>query len=288
MKTIVSYKLVTLQILLYSFIGTITLLTLYWFCQLYTINDYDKFVHFLKAIFQGSFLVEDLERNFISNDHFIQIQSLKSYLLIGVIVIITLSIFLTQNNLNKIPNKVLEITPSYSNKSKLILIGIILIIVAYKVFLFFYLPAHMDEMFDFVFYAKSNILTRHTYVFNDGNQWYNNHLLYSDFSNIFFKLGLPQKLAMRLPSILGELLLTIFIWFRFKKQETLKSHFIIIILASSFWLSIYSIEARSYYLVSVCTIISFFLINDLLERPNKEQFLLFILVSLIGLSLIHI
>lgn len=257
----------------------------FWIYKLFQITHYTAFNIYLKSVFKDSFLVNDIEKNFINEVRFNQLQNYKYFIAAGSFILIVLITSLFINVLAKIPFPTKEAKQSYSKKMHLYTFGFFCLWLIYKTFLFVYIPLHIDEMFDFVFYAKSNIITRHTYIFNDGVQWYNNHLLYSDFSAIFYSLDFPNKLAMRLPSILGELSLFTFLWFRFREDGIIKTLFITLVLATSFWASVYSVEARSYYLLGVCTVICFFLVNDLNKKPSHQQFLAFVLLSLIGFGL---
>jgi hypothetical protein len=251
----------------------------FWFVLVYQSNSFLAFTNELQELFEGSFLTDKIATHFVSQKHFEGIKSGFWIYLSLFIVILSSFTWLIWSILKKYHFQNL-----YLRKVKNWFLLLLICWLIGKIILFYSLPLYVDEFFDFVFYTKNSVLTRHTYIFNDGVSWYNNHPLFADFSAFFLALGLPKSLSIRLPSILAELGLIYFLYNRFGDKKLL---FLLLFLGInfSFWASIFSCEGRSYYLIGVLLILSFYLINDLKSGIYANKLLLLVLVSGLGLFL---
>ncbi len=273
------------QILLYVWCTFVAMTSIYWFVCYTYLSSHKNFLSHAQDIFQNSYLVKDLQKNFLTSESYSFSNSYLAYLIaLFSLFFISLLVILRKANKEFNPETEKE-TSFYTKKQKTNIFMFFCLWLLFKHYSINFLPLHIDEVFDFQFFSKSNFITRHSYQFCDGKQWYNNHVLYSDLSAFLYIIGLPINYAMRLPSVLGEffVLVSIVHFIRFKKNIYL--FFVLCIIVSSFWLAIYSLEARSYYLLGTCSLCSFFILNKMYAQPYTSGFYSLILLNSFGFAL---
>ncbi|UII19851.1 glycosyltransferase family 39 protein [Fulvivirga ligni] len=253
----------------------------YWFYIIGEIEDYSQFSTTVNHLFQDTYLNHKIDEYFLSASHF---QFVKAYyipILIAFLILNLLSLALMVR-LIKSCGKLSFKAPSLSRKELLTIGSLLLVWLAYKVFLYYHFPLHIDEVFDYVYYSKKDILIRHTYQFTDGIGWANNHVFYTDLSHLLLSLGFPDKLAIRLPSIVAELILLICIFSWLQKKGLVKALFSAILVATSFWAGIYSIQGRSYYLMALFSVVSYILFEEYRTSHKTSQLLLLSFISILA------
>lgn len=257
---------------------------LYWFIIYYRIDSYAQFKAHVLSVFSGSYLVEDIEKYFLSASTF---ESTKHFLLISflLLVFLLLILWLMKKVAQFLPKTTEEDINSFEPRDQVYLFVFFLGWLAYKIFLINYLPIHIDEVFDYQFFAKTNLITRHTYQFFEGSHWINTQVFYADLCSVFYNMGLPSTYAMRLPSLLGEFYLLIFIVRNIKFPSLRQLIITLFVIVISFWTSVYSIQARSYYLIGVCAFCSFVYLYRMYTKPTSTHFFTLLIYNIIGFAL---
>jgi len=275
--------------LLSVFFASILFLELYVIIQSFSIiyysTDYKHVCDNLRISFSGSFLTDQIERNYISEEHFHFVKTHFYSLIFGVVLLVSGAILILKNTFKSIPDKNASTTLSIQIEDIKVITPIFLIWLLSKILWYHYVPVHVDEMFDYTFYAKSSLIARHAYIFTESTLWSNNHMFYSDLTGFLYSMGFSDKIALRLPSILGEFLLIGFLYFRFRNESKMFFGMLVLGILSSYWANIYSVEGRSYYLFAVCSILSFFVSLELYKNPTRQLFLSFVILSIIGFAL---
>lgn len=271
-----------LHLLFASWIFLLICLVFFWL-DAHRLSSFTEFNEWCLSIFEGSYRTSNLERYFVNSERFRDIQDhLYGYglgfmvFVVGILFYyarVTRSLDLMKRQPIKIPRA-----------TQVLLLVFLVTWVTFKTSLYHYLPLHIDEVFDFIFYTKTNLLTRHTYQFTDGQQWYNNHILYSDLSAVFYHLGLEDQLAIRIPSVLSELGMLCVLFYHFRTRSIRFLVLLLVTITSSFWLSIYSLEGRSYALMTALGVSSFMILRSHLNRPDRVSFLVLLLLSSFGFA----
>ncbi|MBL3655824.1 hypothetical protein [Fulvivirga sediminis] len=266
-----------------SWIVFISIPSCYWFYTLFSVDSFEDFRAAIISEFQDVYLDNQLDEFFIFEEHYLSV----SHQLHIILALFISLIALTCAGIYYLFKKSAPLTfkaQTFSQNQLLLLYALGIAWVGYKAFLFFHFPLHIDEVFDFIYYSKKNLMVRHTYQFNDNVQWLNNHVLYTDLSSLALNLGAGDQLAIRIPSILGEfcLLAMIFLWFA--NQGFSKAFFITTAVALSFWSGIYSIQGRSYHLLAVFSVASYFCFESYLKDKNSLYLLLGAWVTSMGLA----
>ena len=250
-------------------------------------NSFQEYSSFILNLFETGYQLDGLTTHFLEESNYILLTENLNIIRFSVLsfaVSIILYYKWINNKFNTQNRLKLDLKPFASS----FFISFLLIWIGLKVALYFYLPLHVDEVFDFVFYSKNDLITRHTYQFTDGRQWYNNHIFYCDVSNFFHTIGFGDKLSIRLPSILAELVLLSTVYYSVRNSSFTKKCITLAFLALSFWSGIYSVQGRSYMMVACFTFCSFLTIRSYIYTPNKSKFLLLLLFSLLGFASLKI
>nr|WP_233776780.1 hypothetical protein [Fulvivirga maritima]UII25365.1 hypothetical protein LVD15_18955 [Fulvivirga maritima] len=265
-----------------SWIVFISIPSCYWFYTLFSVDSFEGFRAAIMSEFQDVYLENRLDEFFIFKEHYISV-SHHLYLILALFISLVALVCAGIYYLFKKSVPLTFKAHPFTQKQLLLLYALGIAWVGYKVFLFFHFPLHIDEVFDFIYYSKKNLIVRHTYQFNDNIQWLNNHILYTDLSHLALSLGASDQLAIRLPSIFSELCLLILIFFWFAKQGITKAIFITVVVALSFWSAIYSVQGRSYHLLALFSVASFLWFNSYLKSKNTLYLVLIVTACSIGL-----
>jgi len=270
-------------IILMLWVAFISYPSFYWFWILFSSKDYDDFRSIVIEHFQDSYLVTQIDVNYLSFEHYTVISAnlwlILCLFLLLVVICMSGLLFLYKNT-----SALNESTFKIYKKQWILFSCILLSWLTYKVFLFHFFPLHIDEVFDFVFFTRKDLPVRHSYQVSNELMWMNNHVFYTDISSLFSQLGFSDKLAIRLPSIIAEaiLLIVVFLWAR--KESLYKAIFTVILLILSFWSSIYSIQGRSYFLLALFCFTSFIAFDKFKKSKNNFYLLLLLLSLSLGLS----
>jgi hypothetical protein len=270
-------------IILILWVAFISYPSFYWFWILFSSKDYDDFRSIVIEHFQDSYLVTQIDVNYLSFEYYTVISAnlwlILCLFLLLIVICMSGLLFLYKNT-----SALNESTFKIYKKQWILFSCILLSWLTYKVFLFHFFPLHIDEVFDFVFFTRKDLPVRHSYQVSNELMWMNNHVFYTDISSLFSQLGFSDKLAIRLPSIIAEaiLLIVVFLWAR--KESLYKAIFTVILLILSFWSSIYSIQGRSYFLLALFCFTSFIAFDKFKKSKNNFYLLLLLLSLSLGLS----
>ena len=254
----------------------------FWVKVVYTSSDYSEFFNFVKHQFENSFYSNHLEKFFLSESYFLVVKNSIWW----VVTLISVLLILALYSLGFFYKKKEE-SRGESLRGRYKLTPVVLLLLSwlgYKLFLYSYLPLHIDEVFDFVYYTRHDFLTRHSYQFTNGIEWFNSHVLYTDISACFLKLGFSDKASIRLPSIIAEFLLLFTIFRIAKNDDKIKPIFVVLVVMFSFWQSLYSVEGRSYLFASLFCVLSFRAIIDFEKNNTVSDLLLYVIVVVLGVA----
>ena len=270
---------------LFSWLLILGVVFFYCFRILFFSEDFASFSRTITALFSDSYLIEEIDENYLNESNF-QFFKTTFWFWVSFVIAIFASLFLL------IRYSVIILNPQgdyeinrYNPKEIKWLCVIFCLWLLFKIWLVYALPIQIDELFDYQYFAKSNLITRHCYQFCNGQQWYNTQMMYSNLVAIFYKCGLPLKLTLKLPSILGEFLMYCLIVRRMKFSSFGNLCFVLFCIATSFWIAIYSVEARSYMLMTTCCIGSFIILTEMINRPYGSGYYEFILLNCFGFAL---
>lgn len=272
---------ILILLIIYSICLGLSIVSLFW---LFSIPDlscyYLTAVTFLKTILSGGYLVEDLDIYLLTENHFNWLVENVGYLFFFIFFLLFLLASICLYLLKKVKQSIFKINSvNFPWKFTLLFFGVWIIL---KFFLYHYLPLHIDEVFDFIYFSKKSFILRQSYIFNNGEAWFNNHVLYTHFSAFFHYLGCSDKLSIRLPAVLSEFVLFFYLIYVFRKNNLL--YFLLAGLLSSFWLGLYSVEGRSYYLIASCFILLVIESYRFYTSPSVKHLLYFTLLAIIGLA----
>lgn len=271
-----------LEVVLVSWVMLLGGLVVVWL-NAHRLPHFEAFHAWCSSVLEGSYGASNLELYFIRPERFQNIQNHLYTYGLGLLGFVGGLVFYycrVRGSLGHVRRQAFKI-PEGTLGLLLFFWGVWII---FKVFLYHYLPLHIDEVFDFIFYTNTNLITRHTYQFTDGWQWYNNHILYTDLSAVFCGLGLEDKLAIRLPSVLSELGMLCVLIYHFGPKGAGFLGMLLVTVGGSFWLSVYSLEGRSYALMTALAVSSFVAMVSHLRRPDRASFVLLLLLSAFGFA----
>lgn len=273
------------KVVLFSWLLIVGFILFFCFKILFFSEDFASFSKTVTALFSASYLIDEIDKNYLNESNF-QFFKTTFWFWVSFVIVIFVSLFLL------IRYSVLRLNPegdyaiNQYNRSEIsclcLMFGLWLL---FKIWLVYTLPIQIDELFDYQYFAKSNLITRHCYQFCNGQQWYNTQMMYSNLVAIFYKCGLPLKLTLKLPSILGEFLMYCLIVRRMKFSSFLNLCFVLFCITTSFWIAIYSVEARSYLLMTTCGVGSFIILTEMINRPYRSGYYEIILLNCFGFEL---
>ncbi len=234
-------------------------------------------VDFLEGYFSMNFYLPTTFRNYQLA------RAISAGLVVGLVVLSVISIrnrkwILKETSLlTALVNKVLKksraayIDLTIAEKSLLILI--FLISVCLRIFLYSYIPPHVDELTTyFQFVDKGPIFISTFYPFPN-NHFFFNHIYF--FSSILVD---DILLAGRLPSTIFFHLLLILLFFGVLVyfKDIYAAFLSIIFCVLLFPASIYAVEARGYMLLSLLTLIAAFALLLAIETQKRQPFYIFV------------
>ena len=270
---------------LFSWLLILAAILFFCFQIVFLSDDFISFSQTITALFSDSYLIDEIDKNYLNESNFQFFKSTFWFWPSSATAIFALLFFLIRYSVLKLaPQSDFKINTYNPTEIKwlFLMFGLWLL---FKLWLVYTLPIQIDELFDYQYFAKSNLMTRHCYQFSNGQQWYNTQMMYSNLVAILYKCGLPLKLTLKLPSILGEFLMYYLIVRRMKFNSFLNLCFVLFSITTSFWIAIYSVEARSYMLMATCCIGSFVILTEMINRPYRSGFYEFLLFSCFGFAL---
>lgn len=123
----------------------------------------------------------------------------------------------------------------------------------YRLYFYFAFPMHPDEVCSYLFFARQGVLVTTTnYVLP------NNHILLNLLCAILNKVvSLPPKAIMRLPSMIGDMILFAGVFCLFSRGHDFKRAFVVVGgTAFCYYTSYYAVQGRGYELQIICALIS--------------------------------
>ena len=160
-----TYALKTLLIL---FLLLEISLCLYWLRALYISNHYSDFLITLSNDFEESFLVDYISKNYISEAHYNFVKTYIWSVTAAVSIFFGGVCYMVKSNLDYTHSTISNNLYTISKREVTFVSGLFVAWLVLKYFLIQYIPVHIDEMFDYVFYTQSNLFTRHAYICTDG------------------------------------------------------------------------------------------------------------------------
>lgn len=129
---------------------------------------------------------------------------------------------------------------------------IITLIISFKIFLLFYTPLQLDELFSYLFISSKGLAVSILYYPGP-----NNHIAYNVFVALLLKLNLPVIVATRTPSLLADICILL-VLFHLVKNYINHNKLAFLIFVASFSTSYlpYSILGRGYALQSLFSLIA--------------------------------
>ncbi|TAF35454.1 MAG: hypothetical protein EAZ67_01220 [Cytophagales bacterium] len=140
----------------------------------------------------------------------------------------------------------------------------------------------VDEAFTFIYIVKKGFLSCLFYYPGP-----NNHILWSIFIFLFYKIGFNPILSLKIPCILTEILtlFIIFLFYNYNKKHKEFLIFIVLFYSSSF-INHYYTQSRAYIALNLLFIIQLFFANLIIKNKLKLNILLFSIFSFIGFYLV--
>jgi hypothetical protein len=165
---------------------------------------------------------------------------------------------------------------------KLIIILIIyLIFIISKIDLF---PVYIDEATTFVDYTSNGFWISLSKYYEP-----NNHVFFSLIVTLFQKLPVDPLIAMRIPNILiGTVSIGILYYYLKNKYSTSTTLICIVLFSFSYTVLFYSIFARGYLTIIICTLTTFVLLEKIEKNTKNKYFILLGTITTIGFFTIPI
>ncbi len=156
-------------------------------------------------------------------------------------------------------------------------------IFTYRLYLYFGLALHPDELCSYLFFVRQGwLVTATSYPLP------NNHMLFNTLCVAIDKLGwLSPKAVMRLPSMIGDGLMLYGIFCLFSSRGGFaKAIAVVAGIAFCYFTSIYAVQGRGYQLQEICALISGLAVWECCcgeRRHLRRGFALFVVASVAGL-----
>jgi hypothetical protein len=170
-----------------------------------------------------------------------------------------------------------------SRREKAWLWGLFSAILAYRLYMCLVIPFHPDELCSYLYFARQGVLVTLT-----SYPMPNNHVLYNLICACLGKLTwLSPKLVMRLPPVMGDLLLQYGIFCLFRRWGGFRRGIIVVAgVAFCYMISFYATRGRGYQMQEICALVSGLAAWTCFcgeERGERRMYATFVFFSVAGI-----
>ena len=172
----------------------------------------------------------------------------------------------------------------YYNKFKNQLFLLFLIFISFTLFNSFYFPVYIDEAVTYNDYVSKGF-----WEVISSYKEPNNHVFYSLLLVLFTKLPIDTLIAMRLLNVMIALCVIIIMYRYLKMKFSQESATIgLCFFMFSYFFLFYTIFARGYLIIILCTISYFFVLEKIETQAKNKYFIVIGIISFIGFCTIPI
>lgn len=250
----------------------------------FLVFEHNDFVTFFKSHYPSAYRIDEFGGKYFSPGHYrfvtyITILLGLFFLALIVLLISKRRIFDRWTNgliddISWLKDIVVTSIKSVSKSGKLIMLACFSFLAILKVYFFFVLPFHVDETFNFVYFADKGIW--HSSIAA------NNHPLNNIIAAIWWKTGLSPEVSFRLTSILSSLSIHVLVYSATTHYFNSKVGIFVLMLSGvTFWGNVYAVEGVSYMLMSLWVVLAAIAVFSMREVPGRGRSL-FLVSSVLG------
>lgn len=251
---------------------------------LFVVFDHNDLVSLFTQLYPSAYRVDEYDKIYFSPAHYQFVA--HNIVLFALCPVALISLLIWQRNtfliwiagltadVTSIKNIIAVTIVNRSRREQFLVVACFLTLGFIKVYFFFELPFHVDEIFNFVYFTDQGIFHSSTFA--------NNHVLTNILSAIWWKTGISPELSFRLPSILSSVFVHLLIYsvttyyFNFRAGV-----FALMLSGLTFWGNVYSIEGVAYMLMTLWAFVALTSTVLMDEDPNRGNSL-FIVSSVLG------
>lgn len=219
----------------------------------------DEMLEWFTGRFPDAYLLHEFGNQIFTPKHFAFIQNLTLVLIPALLILLMLTLIRKTTIFTFLDHLTTELRwlvsihrdafVKISQWERITVMGCLVLLLAIKVWLFAAIPFYVDEVFNFVYFAKLGFL--HSTIYT------NNHVAYNLATAVWDKLGISPELASRLTAVLSGIAVHVFLYSVIKHFFNFRTAIIVLLTTgTAFWFEVFSVLGISYMPLTFCVLMS--------------------------------